>query len=141
MASKIDSTPQKIDFAALAAPFPVEAVSFRVGSTNKDKTDGMAFAYIDARDVRKRLNEVCGPENWKCHHYDCGAGKLACAISIKIDGEWVEKTDGSGDTDFEAEKGAFSGALKRAAFAWGVGEYLYDFPTTWVKIDDRRKTN
>jgi hypothetical protein len=36
-------------FRALAAPFEPSRVSWRVGSTNKEKTKGMALAYIDAR--------------------------------------------------------------------------------------------
>ena len=33
-----------MDFAALAAPFPPAAVSWRVGSVTKDGTKGMALA-------------------------------------------------------------------------------------------------
>ena len=35
--------------AKLAAPFPPERISWRVGPTNKEKTKGIALAYIDAR--------------------------------------------------------------------------------------------
>ena len=34
--------------AALAAPFSPTAISWRVGSMNKDKTKAMALAYVDA---------------------------------------------------------------------------------------------
>jgi hypothetical protein len=127
------------EFQALAAPFPREAVSWRAQTITKDGDKALALAYLDARDVRRRLNEVCGPENWSCEHYDCGGGKLGCRISIKINGEWVSKTDGAGDTQVEAEKGAFSAALKRAAAAWGVGEYLYDLKSPWVPCRAREK--
>ena len=53
------------DFRRLTAPFDPARVSWRVGSTNKDKTRGMALAYIDARDVMDRLDDVCGPEGWQ----------------------------------------------------------------------------
>lgn len=40
--------------AQLAAPFPPENVSWRVGSTTQDKKKGMALAFIDARDAISR---------------------------------------------------------------------------------------
>ena len=46
--------------AALKEPFDPRIVSWRVGSTSKDKTKAMALAYIDARDVMKRLDDVMG---------------------------------------------------------------------------------
>lgn len=124
----------EIDFAKLRAPFPPEKISWRVGSTNKDKNKGMALAYIDARDVMERLDEVCGPRNWQCR-YPHANGKTVCDIGIKVEGEWVWKADGAGDTDFEAEKGAMSDALKRAAVRWGIGRYLYDIDASWVAIE------
>ena len=50
---------------ALAAPFPADAISWRVGSTTGDKSKGMALAYIDARDVQARLDDVMGAD-WQC---------------------------------------------------------------------------
>lgn len=44
----------------LRKPFDPASISWRVGSTTKDKTKGMALAYIDARDVQDRLDAVCG---------------------------------------------------------------------------------
>lgn len=116
----------------LRAPFPNNRIHWRAQTLTRDGSKALALAYLDARDVRQRLNDVVGPENWACEHYDCGGGKLGCRLSIRIDGEWITKTDGAGDTQVEAEKGAFSSALKRAAVAWGVGEYLYDLDATWV---------
>lgn len=120
----------------LLAPFPPEAVSWRVGSTKTDKTSGLALAYIDARDVMDRLDDVVGPENWQ-NKYSHASGKVVCDIGIKIDGEWVWKADGAGDTDVEAEKGALSDAFKRAAVRWGVGRYLYNLGTIWVDLEKR----
>jgi hypothetical protein len=123
-----------IDLKALTAPFPPERVSWRVGSTSADKKRGMALAYIDARDVMERLDEVCGPENWQSR-YPHATGKTVCEIGIKIGDEWIWKADGAGDTDFEAEKGALSDAFKRAAVRWGIGRYLYDLDAPWVDIE------
>jgi hypothetical protein len=121
-------------FKELARPFPVEIVSWRVGSTKADKTAGLALAYIDARDVMERLDAVCGPENWQCVYPHAGA-KTVCSIGIKCGEEWIWKADGAGDSDVEAEKGALSDAFKRAAVKWGIGRYLYDVKNSWVEIE------
>jgi len=53
---------------------------------------------------------------------------------LKLDGEWIWRSDGAGDTQFEADKGAISDALKRASVSFGVGRHLYDLPSIWVKM-------
>jgi hypothetical protein len=126
-------------FADLAAPFPPDIVSWRVGATTGDKSKGMALAYIDARDVMERLDRVVGPENWQCEYPHAGV-KTVCSIGIKVFGEWVWKADGGGDTDHEAEKGALSDAFKRAAVKWGIGRYLYDLDSPWVAIEQKGKS-
>lgn len=123
-----------IDFKALAAPFPAEAVSWRVGSTTQDKSRGLPLAYIDARDVMDRLDEVCGPSNWQRRYPKADAERTICEIGIRIDGEWVWKADGADDTDYEGVKGGLSDAFKRAAVSWGVGRYLYGLASPWVNI-------
>jgi hypothetical protein len=123
-----------IHLAKLKEPFPPDRISWRVGSTTKDKSKGMALAYIDARDVMQRLDDVCGPENWQCD-YPHAAQKTVCRIGIRINGEWVWKSNGAGDSDIEAEKGALSDAFKRAAVLWGIGQYLYDLDSPWVALD------
>jgi hypothetical protein len=123
----------------LRAPFPPERVSWRVGSTTQDKSKGMALAYIDARDVMDRLDDVVGPQNWQCT-YPHANGKTVCSIGIRVGEEWVWKSDGAGDTDYEAEKGALSDAFKRAAVRWGIGRYLYDLESPWVQVEARGKT-
>lgn len=128
-----------LDLKALALPFPVTQVSWRVGSTTADKSKGMALAYIDARDVQDRLDDVCGAAGWQCRYSHAGA-KTVCDIGIRVGDEWVWKANGAGDTDHEAEKGALSDAFKRAAVMWGVGRYLYSLPSPWVTIKQRGKS-
>ena len=123
-----------MDFDKLRAPFPPERISWRVGSTTQDKKKGLALAYIDARDVMQRLDDVCGPAGWQ-RQYPHANGKTVCAIGIKVGDEWIWKADGAGDSDVEAEKGALSDAFKRAAVSWGVGRYLYDIDSPWVEIE------
>lgn len=124
----------------LRKPFDPKLISWRVGATNKKKnngvaTKGIALAYIDARDVMQRLDDVCGIGNWQNKHPHAN-GKTSCAIGIKINDEWVWKENGAGDSDTEAEKGAFSDSFKRAAVLWGIGRYLYDVPNIWVEVDE-----
>lgn len=131
-------------FEKLRSPFPPSRISWRVGSTTQDKKKGLAFGYIDARDVMERLDEACGPENWQCS-YPHANGKTVCSISVRVtreDGssEWISKADGAGDSDVEAEKGAMSDAFKRCAVRFGIGRYLYDIPATWVAIEPAGKS-
>lgn len=123
----------------LAAPFPPERISWRVGSTTADKTRGMALAYIDARDVQDRLDEVCGVL-WQVRTPWCVNGRIACEIGIKMGDDWIWRGDGAGETDVEADKGAFSDAFKRAAVRWGIGRYLYDIESPWVTLKPAGKS-
>lgn len=122
----------------LSTPFPPTKISWRVGSTTQAKDKGMALAYIDSRDVQDRLDHVCGA-NWQCA-YSHAAQKTVCDIGILIDGQWVWRADGAGDTDVEQEKGALSDAFKRAAVKWGIGRYLYDIESPWVAITPKDKS-
>lgn len=121
-------------FDALKAEFPRNAISWRAQSMNKDGTKALALAYIDARDVMNRLDEACGPGGWQ-DRYEVHGAKTLCYLSIRIDGEWVTKADGAGDTDVEAEKGSISDAFKRSAVKWGIGRYLYDLDAPWVECE------
>lgn len=124
-----------VDFKALAAPFPPEEVSWRLGSISKEKMKGMALAYLDARAVMDRLDAVCNPAGWQ-DKYSHANGKTVCDIGIKCGDEWIWKADGAGDSDIEAEKGALSDAFKRAAVRWGIGRYLYSLESPWVEIEE-----
>lgn len=129
-----------IDFAALSAPFNPASVSWRIGSTTSDKARGMALAYLDARDVMDRLDAVCTPGGWQAT-YPHAMQKTVCSIGILCGEHWVWKSNGAGDSDIEAEKGALSDAFKRAAVLWGVGRYLYNLQSPWVEIETRGRTS
>jgi hypothetical protein len=122
-------------FDRLSRPFDPSQVSWRAQSIKADGTAAMALCYIDARDVMRRLDEVCGPDGWSDSYTETGKGRLICTIAIKCGGEWISKSDGAGDTDVEGEKGAISDAFKRAAVKWGVGRYLYDMDAVWAECD------
>lgn len=122
-------------FDALKAEFPRQAISWRAQSLNKEGTSAMALAYIDARDVMNRLDEVCGPGGWQ-DRYEFHGSRTICYLSIRANmDEWIVKADGAGDTDVEAEKGGISDAFKRAAVKWGIGRYLYDLDAPWVDCE------
>jgi hypothetical protein len=125
-------------YELLKEPFSEKAVHWRVGQLTKDGTKGSALAYIDARDVMKRLDDVVGFENWSDDYYETKTGRLLCTLSIKIGDGWVSKSDGAGDTNIEGVKGGISDAFKRAAVKWGIGRYLYYLPVKWVAVENRR---
>lgn len=126
-----------MNLADLKKPFSPTAINWRCGATNGDKTKGIALAYLDARNVMERLDEVCGVSGWQCRYPFAGC----CDIGIRIERgagqltEWVWKSNGAGQSDIEAEKGQYSDAFKRAAVLWGIGRYLYDLPNTWFPIE------
>lgn len=137
-------------FDQLCEPFPPQIIHWRVGSDNRPNkrerisktniaTKGMALAYIDARDAAERLDQVVGPENWQDRYVDAGNGATCCEVGIRVDGEWVWKSDGAGQTNMEGEKGQFSDAFKRACVRWGIGRYLYDVDAPWVPLDEYGK--
>ena len=138
-------------FERLAAPFSPDAISWRVGSTNQDKTKGLALAYLDARDVMDRLDLVCGPDGWQ-NRYSHVGGITVCELGVRVQvpgykadetmaltlvepERWIWKADGAGASDIEAEKGALSDAFKRAAVRFGIGRYLYHLPSPWVELE------
>lgn len=89
-------------------------------------------AYIDSRDVQNILDEAVGKENWQDSYSIIGTN-LYCTLSIKVNDEWVGKTDCGTESSFEKEKGQASDAFKRAAVKWGIGRYLYDLPELKTK--------
>lgn len=124
-------------FQKLSAPFAT--VHWRAQSMNREGTSAMALAYIDARDVMARLDDVVGPQNWRDSYVETVKGRLICTLELRIDGEWISKADGAGNTDVEGDKGAISDALKRAAVKWGIGRYLYDMETPWADCTSYEK--
>lgn len=127
------SAPSTI-YEKLAEPFPPDCVEWRAQQVDRTGRRALALAYIDARSVMARLDETVGPQNWR-DSYREEAGRIVCRLELRVDGEWIWKEDGSGDSNFEGEKGGISGALKRAAVKWGIGRYLYDVDALWADCD------
>lgn len=119
----------------LAAEFPRAAVHWRAQTLTKTGDKALALAYLDARDVMDRLDEVCGPQNWQSEFVETERGRVICRIGVKVGDEWIWKSDGAGATDVEGEKGGISDALKRAAVQWGIGRYLYRLDAVWAPCE------
>lgn len=147
--SDLPGAPQPADFVdvaqALAAPFPEGVVKFKPGVVRKDGTSCLPMAFIDARDVSKRLNDVLGILGWKSEFSEFGNGLVKCTLSVRLDtgGEWVQREDVGGPSEQpdvgDRVKAAFSDALKRAAVQFGVGAYIYKHKFDWVAYDSQRK--
>lgn len=126
---------------ALAEPFPPEDVGWKPQTVKGNRA--LASAYIDARDVMERLDNVLGSDNWQ-DEYDClPDGSVVCRLKLRFGGEWVTKMDvGSPSEQPDAgdrTKAAFSDALKRAAVKFGIGRYLYRLPSQWADYDPVKK--
>jgi hypothetical protein len=127
--------------AALAAPFPLGEVKFKPGKVSGDRA--MALAYVDARAIQDRLDEVVGSCGWQ-DSYEClPDGSVICKLQLRLDGEWLAKMDVGAPSEQPDEgdrrKAAFSDALKRAAVKFGIGRYLYRLGPLWVDFDPQKK--
>ena len=123
----------------LAAPFDTKDIEWRVQSAtrgNNGQVRVLVLPYLDARAIMNRLDEVCGCMWTSDYQSLTVAGKEAfqCKLSIKIDDEWVYRTDAAEVSDIESVKGGHSNALKRAAVQWGIGRYLYALDAVWVEL-------
>lgn len=122
---------------ALARPFPAEAVQWKPGATNKDKTRGLALAYVDLRHYIDRLNEVAGAD-WSDDYEVQDSGKVVvCRLTIA----GVTRSD-LGEAppgDENTATTALAQSFKRACVKFGLGAYLYRLPRMWVEYDAQRK--
>ncbi len=126
---------------ALAAPFDPREVKFKPAVVNGNRA--LALAYVDARVIQDRLDDVLGVAGWQ-DEYECMPdGSVVCRLRLRLGDEWITKMDVGGPSEQPDEgdrrKAAFSDALKRAAVKFGVGRYLYRLPSQWVDYDPRKK--
>jgi hypothetical protein len=126
---------------ALAAPFDPAIVRFKPAVVSGNRA--LALAYVDARAIQDRLDEVLGVEGWQ-DDYECLTdGSVVCRLRLRLGDEWVTKVDVGGPSEQpdggDRLKAAFSDALKRAAVKFGVGRYLYRLPAQWVDYDPQKR--
>lgn len=126
---------------ALQDPFDPSEVHFKPGAVSGNRA--LALAYVDARAIQDRLDEVLGVEGWQ-DDYECLAdGSVVCRLRLRLGDEWVTKVDVGGPSEQpgggDRIKAAFSDALKRAAVKFGIGRYLYRLPTLWADYDPKKR--
>ena len=129
-----------IDLRRLQDFFHPDDVDWKPIVVSKKTGKALAAAYITNRAIMDRLDEVCGPGNWKNEYQEGPAGGVICGLSIRVPtpeggSEWVTKWDGAENTDVEAVKGGLSSSMRRAAVQWGVGRYLYRIQSQWIPVD------
>lgn len=115
----------------LATPFAPEAIKWRTRSVYADSKMALMVAYVDARIVAERLDEVVGGD-WAFTVTPVRSeGKIIVVKgSLTIHGVTREDfgehdTEADKNKDMEAFKAATSDALKRCAVLFGVGRHLY----------------
>jgi hypothetical protein len=125
----------------LTAPFPPDCVHWKPLAIKGSRA--LAAAYLDARAIMQRLDSVFGVGGWKDSYQLVAGGSVVCTLSVKVDGEWVQKTDIGSPSDQpdvgDKLKSAFSDSLKRAACKLGIARYLYRLPRQWVDYDPQTK--
>src|SRR5579872_6880505 len=126
---------------ALAAPFDPREVRFKPAVVSGNRA--MAIAYVDARVIQDRLDDVLGVTGWQ-DEYEClPDGSVVCRLHLRLGNEWITKMDVGGQSEQPDEgdrrKAAFSDALKRAAVKFGIGRYLYRLPAQWVDYDSHKR--
>lgn len=135
------------DLVKLGDYFKPEDLEWRIQQSGLkgDKPWAMVLVYVTNRAIMDRLDTICGSGNWRNEYRNVLVKdekgvehtSMECGISILIDRpdntqEWVTKWDASSVTAIEPVKGVYSGSMKRAAVHWGIGRYLYKFPTSWA---------
>jgi hypothetical protein len=125
----------------LAEPFPAAEVGWKPQSVKGNRA--MAIAYIDARNVMDRLDEVVGVAGWQDRYESLPDGSVVCRLTVEIDGKRITKTDVGSPSEQpdggDRMKAAFSDALKRAAVKFGIGRYLYSLDSIWCDYDPLKR--
>jgi len=109
----------------LKAPF--QKIHFRPKTCNNGRV--LLLAYLDARDVMKRLDDVFDCD-WSDDYKEV-KGNLFCGITAM----GITKWDCGTESNMDAEKGEASDAFKRAAVKWGIGRYSYYLPRLVVTVE------
>ena len=99
---------------------------WKLQSYTKDKSKAMCVAYIDARMVINRLNEVC-EYGWHRDHFNIGDDTYCKLGVVMPDGSVIWRSDvGESENTTERAKTSASDSFKRAAVQYGLGLFLYD---------------
>lgn len=130
--------------AEMAAPFPIEAISWKPQVLTKAKDKAMVATYGDMREYQRRLDQHLGVSGWQVAYRPWGENKVICELTITVEGVAVMKSatgeySEGGGRDAPEGTAAEAQAFKRACAMFGLGRYLYELPTSWVAFDDQKK--
>lgn len=86
----------------------------------------------------ERLDEVFGPFGWEdCYEpveIERSDAGVRCRLTVYVGDKKITREDVCEPSDIEPLKGAYSGALKRAAVKFGIGRYLYSIEESYAEI-------
>tara|TARA_R100001163_G_C4955818_1_gene121662 strand:+ start:95 stop:589 length:495 start_codon:yes stop_codon:yes gene_type:complete len=123
------------ELSKLNVATPKGEIKYRPGSTFDwaEKKYARMLAYVDARYIQDKLDEIVGIGNWSNQFHRDEKGILYCTITIKFireDGsvDSVSKTDVGTESNVEQQKGEVSDSFKRCAVHFGLARDLYNLP-------------
>jgi len=132
---------------ALAIPFDLQLVQWRVTEYSDDGARGLMMPYADPRAYSDRLNDLFTPAGWS-RKYTVQASApvqrtrrgpaakilVTCEVTIACIG--INSGTGEEWSDREnALTAAEAQAFKRALSCFGLGRYLYDVDGEWVELE------
>lgn len=134
---------ETINLSKLYDPFDPARIEWKPGSVTKDGKRALGLAYADIRAYMERLDEVFGPGGWEVTYSPWRDDRMIATVSAFVNNQWVRKSS-TGELDASNRSGndgtvIEAQAFKRACVMWGIGRYLYDFPSPWVDYDSAAK--
>ena len=122
---------------------PKDEIKYRIGQKfgkqgvdkngNTIAKSARMLAYVDARYVMEKLDQVVGSANWSNAFHRDEKGMLYCTITITFErkdgvADTISKTDVGTESNVEQQKGEVSDAFKRCAVHFGLARDLYVLP-------------
>jgi hypothetical protein len=127
----------------LTAPFDPSQIEWRVqqaGTSQDGSVWCMVLAFVDARALQNRLDEVFTPFGWSDAYTPYG-DDFICTLTVEVEGKLVSKQNGASKTQVEGFKGGISNSFKRVcASGYGIGRYLYDLDTMFAETSSTKQS-
>lgn len=123
----------------LQEPFHSDEIEWRPQSAFRNKQGSinlMVLPYLQGHAIQDRLDKVLG-SNWSDEYESIvvdGKEAFRAKLSIKVEDEWITRSDAAEISDFESVKGGHTNAFKRVAVKWGIGRYLYKCEPVFVPL-------
>lgn len=127
----------------LKKPFKQHEVEWRIqqaGIGANGQIYCMVLAYIDARAIQNRLDDVFTPFGWEDSYEPVGSDFI-CTLTVRVNNEKISKQNGATQTQVEGFKGGISNSFKRVcASGFGIGRYLYDLDVTFAEVSTQKQS-